>query len=320
MKSAIARVACVACAVFAQAALAASGDPFPSKPVRVVVGPGTDFLPRLLAPKLYSVWGQQLVVDQRPGGGGAIAADIVAKAAPDGHTWLISTAVFTINASMYAKPPYNLERDFAPVAGLASATFLLLVNPAVPAKSVGELIQLAREKPGQLNYASSGVGTPPHLAGEMFKNLARVNMLHVPYKSAAASITELLTGQVQVSFQFMPSVLPHVKAGRLRALGVSSVKRSPLAPELPTIIEAGLPGFEVIGWNGVHVPRGTPRTAIARINAELLKALALPDVRERVSAAGLEPFGGSPEEFGAFVKKDLARWAKVIKDAAIQPE
>jgi tripartite-type tricarboxylate transporter receptor subunit TctC len=304
----------------AAGAFGASAEVFPNKPLRVVVGPGTDFLPRLLAPKLYAVWNQQLVVDQRPGGGGAIAADIVAKAAPDGHTWLISTAVFTINAGMYAKPPFNLERDFAPVTGLATATFLMLVHPAVQAKTVTEFIQLARDKPGQINYASSGVATPPHLAGEMMKSLARVNMLHVPYKSAAASLNELLAGQVQMTFQFMPAALPHVKSGRLRALGVSSAKRSPLAPELPTIIEAGLPGFEVIGWNGVHVPRGTPRPIIDRINAELVKALALPDIQERMAAAGLEASGGSPEAFAAFVTKDLARWAKVIKEAGIQAE
>ena len=314
--------ACVgaALALTTGGALAASAEVFPNKPLRVVIGPGTDFLPRLLAPKLYAVWNQQLVIDQRPGGGGAIAADIVAKAAPDGHTWLISTAVFTINAGMYAKPPFNLERDFAPVTGLATATFLMLVHPAVQAKTVTEFIQLARDRPGQLNYASSGVGTPPHLAGEMMKSLARVNMLHVPYKSAAASLNELLAGQVQMTFQFMPAALPHVKSGRLRALGVSSARRSPLAPELPTIIEAGLPGFEVIGWNGVHVPRGTPKPIIDRMNAELVKALALPDVQERMAAAGLEASGGSSEAFAAFVTKDLARWAKVIKEAGIQAE
>ena len=320
MRRALAACVCATLAFAAREASAATAEVFPNKPIRVVVGPGTDFLPRLLGPKLYAVWGQQLVIDQRPGGGGAIAADIVAKAAPDGHTWLISTAVFTINASMYAKPPYNLERDFAPVTGLATATFLMLVYPAVPAKTVAEFIQLARDKPGQINYASSGVGTPPHLAGEMMKSLARVNMLHVPYKSAAASLNELLAGQVQMTFQFMPAALPHVRTGRLRALGVSSAKRSPLAPELPTIIEAGLPGFEVIGWNGVHMPRGTSRAIIDRVNAELSKALALPDIQERMAAAGLEPAGSSPEAFAAFVTKDLARWAKVVKEAGIQAE
>ncbi len=320
MKLAHVLFACSILAATPASSLAASGDQFPNRPIRVVIGPGTDTLIRLLAPKLQSAWTHPLVVDQRPGAGGAVAAEIVARAAPDGHTWLISTAVFTINASMLAKPPYNLERDFAPVTNLGTATFVLLVHPSVPAKSVAELINLAREKPGQLNYASSGVGTPPHLAGEMFKSLARVSMLHVPYKSAVASLTDLIAGQVQMTFQFMPTALPHVKSGKLRALGVSSMKRTPLAPDLPTIIEAGLPGFEVIGWNGVHVPRGTPRAVIMRINTELVKALNMPDIQERMSVAGLEPAGSPPAAFAEFVKRDLARWAKVVKDAGIQPE
>lgn len=320
MKLAYGLVVCAGLAVTTGTSLAASGDQFPNRPIRVLIGPGTDTLIRLLATKLQPAWNQQLVVDQRPGAGGAIAADIVARAAPDGYTWLISTAVFTINASMLARPSYNLERDFAPVTNLGTATFVLLVHPSVPAKTVVELIKLAREKPGQLNYASSGVGTPPHLAGEMLKNLAKINLLHVPYKSAVASLTDLIAGQVQLTFQFMPTALPHVKSGKLRALGVSSTKRTALAPELPTIIEAGLPGFEVIGWNGVHVPRGTPGAVIARINTELVKALDLPDIQERMNVAGLEPAGSSPEVFAAFVKRDLARWAKVVKDAGIQPE
>ena len=320
MKLARVLVVLAAVAVTTTGALAASGDQFPNRPIRVLIGPGTDTLIRLLATKLQPAWNQQLVVDQRPGAGGAIAADIVARAAPDGYTWLISTAVFTINASMLARPSYNLERDFAPVTNLGTATFVLLVHPSVPAKTVVELIKLAREKPGQLNYASSGVGTPPHLAGEMLRNLAKINLLHVPYKSAVASLTDLIAGQVQLTFQFMPTALPHVKSGKLRALGVSSTQRTALAPELPTIIEAGLPGFEVIGWNGVHVPRGTPGAVIARINTELVKALDLPDIQERMNVAGLEPAGSSPEVFAAFVKRDLARWAKVVKDAGIQPE
>jgi tripartite-type tricarboxylate transporter receptor subunit TctC len=291
-----------------------------TKPIRIVVGPGTDLVPRLIGPKLAAVWGQQLVVDQRPGGGGAIAADIVGKAAPDGHTWLLSTAVFTINAGMYAKPPYDLVRDFAPVTMLGTAMFFLLVHPSVPARTVGDLIQLTRERPGQLNYSSSGVGTPPHLAGEILKSMARINIVHVPYKSAAASITDLLGGQVQMSFQFTPTALPHVKTGKLRALGVSGAKRSVSAPELPTIAESGLPGFEVIGWNGVHVPRGTPKAIVERINAEILRVLKEPDVQERMTVAGLDAAGNTPEAFAAFVKADLARWAKVIREAGIQPE
>jgi tripartite-type tricarboxylate transporter receptor subunit TctC len=320
MRSAYRFAACVSVALLPTLALAAVAENFPTKPIRVVVGPGTDLLPRLLGPKLAGAWGQQLVVDQRPGGGGAIAADIVAKAAPDGHTWLLSTAVFTINAGMYAKPPYDLVRDFAPVTMLGTAMFFLLVHPSVPARSVAELIQLAREKPGQLNYSSSGVGTPPHLAGEILKSMARINIVHVPYKSAAASITDLLGGQVQMSFQFTPTALPHVKTGKLRALGVSGTQRSVSAPDLPTIAESGLPGFEVIGWNGVHVPRGVPKVIITRIHSEIVQALKQSEIQERMTVAGLDAVGNTPDEFAVFVKTDLARWAKVIREAGIQPE
>ncbi|MGZ5152765.1 MAG: tripartite tricarboxylate transporter substrate-binding protein, partial [Burkholderiales bacterium] len=216
--------------------------------------------------------------------------------------------------------PYSLTRDFAPVTLLATATFYLLVHPSVSAKSVSELVQLARERPGQLNYSSSGVGTPPHLAGEILKSMARIDIVHVPYKSAAASIIDLLGGQVQMSFQFTPTALPHVKTGKLRALGVSGAKRSVSVPELPTIAESGLTGFEVIGWNGVHVPRGTPKAIVERINAEILRVLKEPDVEERMIVAGLDAVGNTPEAFAAFVKTDLARWAKVIREAGIQPE
>jgi tripartite-type tricarboxylate transporter receptor subunit TctC len=311
---------CASLALVAATAAPCLAQSYPTKPIRVVVGPGTDLVPRLIGPKLAAVWGQQLVIDQRPGGGGAIAADIVAKAAADGHTWLLSTAVFTINAGMYAKPPYDLVRDFAPVTLLGTAMFFLLVHPSVPARSVTDLIQLAREKPGQLNYSSSGVGTPPHLAGEILKSMARIDIVHVPYKSAAASITDLLGGQVQMSFQFTPTALPHVRSGKLKALGVSGAKRSGSAPELPTIAESGLPGFEVIGWNGVHVPKGTPKAIVSRINTEILQVLKQPDIQERMSVAGLDAFGNTPEAFATFVKADLARWAQVIREARIQPE
>jgi tripartite-type tricarboxylate transporter receptor subunit TctC len=203
---------------------------------------------------------------------------------------------------------------------LGTAMFFLLVHPSVPARSVTDLIQLAREKPGQLNYSSSGVGTPPHLAGEILKSMARIDIVHVPYKSAAASITDLLGGQVQMSFQFTPTALPHVRSGKLKALGVSGAKRSGSAPELPTIAESGLPGFEVIGWNGVHVPKGTPKAIVSRINTEILQVLKQPDIQERMSVAGLDAFGNTPEAFATFVKADLARWAQVIREARIQPE
>lgn len=317
----ISRVVTCACVVLLSELMpAAFAETYPAKPIRVVVGPGSDVLPRTVGQKLAGVWGQQLVVDQRPGGGGTIAQDIAAKSAPDGYTWLISTAAFTINASLYPRLPSSLVRDFAPVTLLATATFYLLVHPSVPARSVTELVQLAREKPGQLNYSSSGIGTPPHLAGEMFKSMARINMVHVPYKSAAAATTDLLGGQVQVSFQYAPTALPHVKSGKLRALAVTSTKRSLTAPELPTIAESGLSGFEVIGWNGVHVPAGTPKRIIAKINKDVREVLKLPDVRERMLNAGLELVGNTSEEFAAFVKADLPHWARLIEQSGAKAE
>ncbi len=313
-------VTCACLAFLSDLSSAALAENYPIKPIRVVVGPGSDLLPRLIGEKLAAVWGQQVIVDQRPGGGGTIAQDIASKSTPDGYTWLLSTAAFTINVSLYRSLPSSLVRDFAPVTLLATATFYLLVHPSVPARSVTELVQLARAKPGQLNYSSAGAGTPPHLAGEMFKSMARVNIVHVPYKSAAAATTDLLGGHVQVSFQYAPTALPHVKIGKLRALAVTGAKRSLTAPELPTVAESGLAGFEVIGWNGVHVPRGTPKPVIATINASVLQVLKLPDIRERMLVAGLDLAGNTPEEFAAFVRTDIARWAKVIKEAGIQPE
>lgn len=299
---------------------ATSAQTYPARPVRVVVGPGQDLVPRLVAQKLTGMWGQQVIVDPRPGGGGANAADIAGKSGPDGYTWLLSTAVYTINAALYVKPPYDLVRDFAPAALLGTATFLLMVHPSVPAKSVAELIQLAREKPGRLNYASAGVGTPPHLAGEMLKSMARIDLFHVPYKSVATTIPDLLSGQVQMSFQFAPTALPYAKAGKLRALAVTSAKRSLIAPELPTVAESGLPGFEVVGWNGVHVPRGTPQPIVGKINADTRQVIGLPDIQERMIAMGFEASEMSIEAFAGFVRTDVARWAKVIKEAGIQPE
>lgn len=298
----------------------AAAQDFPTRPIRVVIGPGTDVVARLVGSKLGPMWGQQVIIDPRPGAGGAIAADIVAKSGRDGYSWLLSTAVFTINAGLYEKPPFDLVRDFSPVSNIATAMFFLTVHPSMPAISVPELIELARARPGQINYASSGIGTPPHLAGEMLKIMARINMIHVPYKSSAAALADLLGGQVQLTFQFAPAALPLMKTGKVRALAVSSLKRSVHAPELPTISEAGLPGYEVIGWNGVHVPRGTPNAVITKINTNLRQVLKLPDVQERLLAMALDEAGGTPEDFAAFVKKDIARFSKVIKEARIQPE
>ena len=318
MKTWRARGACVLllCGLVA----AASAQTWPVRPVRFVVGTGQDVIARLVAEKLSAAWGQQVIVDPRPGGGGVNAAEIVARAAPDAYTWLCSTAVYTIHAGLYAKPPFDIVRDFDPVALIGTGTFLLTVHPSVPAKSVAELISFARERPGKINYASSGIGTPPHLAGEMLKSMARIDLFHVPYKSVGSSIPDLLTGQVQMAFIFAPSALPLTKSGKLRALAVTSATRSQIAPELPTMAESGLPAYEAVGWNAIHVPKGTPAAIISRINAETRKAVRLPDVRERMFSLGFEAADLTVQEFDAFTKRDVARWTRVIKEARITPE
>lgn len=317
----ISRLAACACVVLWSGLLpAAFAQTYPAKPVRVVLGLGSDLLPRLAAQKLSGVWGQQVIVDQRPGGAGAIATEIVAKSNPDGYTWLISTATHTINAGFSPHVPSSLVIDFAPVMLLATAPYYLLVHPSVPAKSVSELVEYARAKPGQLNYSTSGIGSPPHLAAELLKIMARINVVHVPYKSSAAATTDLLGGHVQVSFQYAPTAMPHVKSGKLRVLAVTGAKRSLIAPEFPTVAESGFPDFEVLGWNGVHVPKGTPKPVITRINKDTLAVLKLPDVRDRMLTAGLEPAGTTPEEFGVFVKTNLAHWTQVIKRTGINAE
>lgn len=293
---------------------------YPVKPIRFIVGPGPDVLARLVGQKLTNAWGQQVLVEQRPGAGGIIAADSVAKAPADGYTLLLSTGTYTTIPSLYAKVPYDFVKDLAPVTLLASLPFLLVVHPSVPAKSVQELVQLARARPGQLNYASSGNGTTAHLAGEMLKNMAGINVVHVPYKGTGPGVIDLIGGQVHMMFAIIQSSLPHVKTGKLRALAVSGAKRSPSAPELPTISESGVPGYEFISWNGVHVPAATSKAVTGKLHAELLRTLAQPDVKERMFALGMDIAGGTPEEFAALVNSDIAKWAKVIKDAGVKVE
>jgi len=297
-----------------------SGQVYPIKPIRFIVGPGPDVLARIVGQKLTDAWGQQVLVDQRPGAGGIIAADSVAKSPADGYTLLLSTGTYTTIPSLYSKVPYDFERDFAPVTLLAQLPFLLVAHPSVPAKNVQELVRLARARPGQLNYASSGNGTTAHLAGEMLKNMARIDIVHVPYKGTVPGVIDLVAGQVHIMFAIIQSSLPYVKAGRLKALAVSSPKRSSSAPEVPTISESGVPGYEFISWNGVHVPAATPRAIAGKLNMELLRIIALPDVKEKMFSLGMDVAGGTPEEFGTLVKSDIAKWAKVIRDAGIKAE
>ena len=291
---------------------------YPSKPVRFVIGPAPDVLARLIGQKLTESWGQQVIVDRRPAAGGIIAGESVAKAPPDGYSWLLSTGAYPTLVGLYPKLPFDFVRDLAPVSLLASIPFLLVVHPSVPAQSVGELLKLARAKPGQLNYASSGNGTTAHLAGEMFKSMAGINIVHVPYKGTVEGITDLIGGQVHMMFAIMQSGFPHVKAGKLRALAVSGAKRSQSAPDLPTIAESGVPGYEFTSWNGVHVTAGTSKAIIAKIHAELVKVLALPDVRERMFNLGMEVVGSTPEQLAALVNSDITKWGKVIKESGVR--
>ena len=291
---------------------------YPTKSIRFVIGPAPDVLARLVGQKLNDAWGQQVIVDQRPGAGGIIAGETVAKAAPDGYTWLLSTGAYPTLVGLYPKLPFDFVRDLAPVSLLASIPFLLVVHPSVPVKSVEELLKLARARPGQLNYASSGNGTTAHLAAEMFRNMAKINIVHVPYKGTVPGVVDLMSGQVHMMFAIMQSSFPYVKAGKLRALAVSGAKRSQSAPDLPTIAESGVAGYEFTSWNGVHVTAGTSKAIIARIHADLIKVLALPDVKERMFNLGMEVAGSTPEQLAALVNSDIAKWGKVIKDSGVR--
>ncbi len=291
---------------------------YPVKPLRFIVGPGPDVLARLVGQKLTDGWGQQVIVDQRPGAGGIVAAESVARAPADGYTLLLSTGTYTTLVGLHPKLPYDFVRDLAPVTMLASIPFLLVAHPSLPANNVQELLKLARAKPGQLNYSSSGNGTTAHLAGEMLKNLAKVNIVHIPYKGTVPAVVDLVAGQVHLSIAIMQSAVAYVKSGKLKALGVSSPKRSGALPDLPTIAEAGVPGYEATSWNGVHVAAGVPRGVTSKLHAELLKIVSFPDVRERMGNLGMEPVGNTSEQFAQAVSADIARWTKVIRDSNVR--
>jgi tripartite-type tricarboxylate transporter receptor subunit TctC len=313
-------------AVAVIAGLAAAGDApgqapaYPSRPIRLVVpfppGGATDILARDVAQKLTEAWGQSVVVDNRPGAGGNIGSELVAKAPPDGYTLLMGTVgTHAINASLYAKMPYDHIRDFAPVILVAGVPNVLVVNPALPVNTVAELIAYAKANPGKLNFASSGNGTSIHLSGELFKVMAGVQMTHVPYKGSAPAVADLISGQVQLMFDNLPPSLPQIKAGKLRALAVTSSTRAPALPDVPTMAEAGLPGFEASSWFGVLAPAGTPPAIVAKLNAEIARWLATPEAKERLSKQGADAAGGSPEDFVKHIAAETTKWAKVVKDS-----
>ena len=318
MKTTSLRLQAVLAIALASAAGGAFAQAYPSQPIKLIVpftaGGTTDILARTIGQKLAEAWKQPVIVENKPGAGGNIGADSVAKAKPDGYTLVMGTiGTQAINQSLYEKMPYDSTRDFAPVTLVAVVPNMLVVHPSVPAKNVAELIALAKSRPGQLNFASSSTGGSPHLSGEMFKQMTGTEIVHVPYKGSAPAVTDLLGGQVSMMFDNMPSVLPQVKAGKLRALGVTSARRSPAAPEIPTIAESGVPGYEVDSWFGILAPAGTPKEIVAKLSAEIVKILQMPDVKERLAGQGAVPVGNTPEQFAEHIAKETAKWAKVVK-------
>jgi tripartite-type tricarboxylate transporter receptor subunit TctC len=298
---------------------------FPEKPVRFVIGftPGgpSDILARAVGQKLAERWGQQVVVENRPGAGGNLAAEAVAKSAADGYTWLLgNNSILATNHALYRRLPYDPVKDLAPVALVAVQPNILVVHPDVPVKSVADLVALARQSPGKLNYASSGAGAAAHLAGELFKTMAGVDIVHVPYKGAQPALTDLIAGQVQLMFATSASVIPYMKAGRLRALAVTTAQRSPSVPELPTIAEAGLPGFEATTWHGIVVPAATSRAVIEKINADVNAALKEKDLSERLAGLGAEVLTGTPGDFADYIAREIPKWTKVVKDSGARAD
>lgn len=297
---------------------------YPTRPVRLVVpyppGGPVDITARTLGPGLSQALGQPVVVDNRAGAGGILATTLVSQAVGDGHTMLLGTVTNAINPAMISKLPFDMQKDFKPVTMLVVITSILVVHPSVPATSVRELIAHAKAKPGELRYASTGNGTPGHLAAELFKHMAGVDILHVPYKGAAPALVDVMNGQVQLALLSAPGLVPHIKSGRLKGLAVTNAKRSLILPDLPTISEAGLPGFEAEGWHGVFVPSATPASAVATLNRALLAALANEEVRTRLIRGGAEPVGLPPAEFTAKFRAEVARWHKVVKSAGIKAD
>jgi len=295
-----------------------AAEAYPARPLRLVVpfppGGGTDIMGRLVAAHLTDKLGVQTVVDNRGGAGGIIGTDLAAKATPDGHTLLIgSVSTISINPSLYAKLPFDTQKDLAPVSLIASTPSVVVVPASLAARSVKELVALAKSKPGQLNFASAGSGTSHHLGGELFKITAGINIVHVPYKGTAPAVTDLVAGQVSMMIANMPSVLPMIKAARLRPLAVTSLNRSSLMPELPTVAESGLPGFEVIVWYGVLAPAATPKPIVTKLNGHLKQMASNPEVKERLAGQGAEAISSTPEEFARKIREDMKKWSQVVE-------
>ena len=314
----------VAAAVLGFAITGAFAQSYPTRPVRIIVpfppGGGTDIISRTVAQKLSETWSQPVVIDNRGGANGIIGTDIGAKSKPDGYTLLVVIATHAINPSLYTKLPYDTGKDFAPITLMAQYPFIITVHPSLPARNVKELIALAKQKPGQLAYASSGNGSGPHLGFELFKTMANIDVVHVPYKGAGPANIDLIAGQVQVFLNNFLAAMPYIKSGRIRVLAVTSTGRSQAMPNLPTVAESGLPGYEVIGWYALLAPAGTPQAILAKVHADTAAALKVPAVHNRLTSEGADPVGSPPEAFSKFLAAEIAKWARVAKAAKITPE
>jgi tripartite-type tricarboxylate transporter receptor subunit TctC len=303
-------------------ALAADG--FPDRPLRMIVpfppGGSVDVVARIAGQKMTEIAGQSIVVDNRGGASGNIGSELAARAPADGYTIMMTTIPLVVNPSLFSKVPYDVVRDFAPISLIAAAPFVLAVHPSLPAKSVKELVALARARPGQLNYSSAGSGTNLHIAAELFKNLSGTNIVHVPYKGGGPALSALLGGEAQLSFLGVVAVVPHVKSGKMRALALTATKRSAVLPDLPTIAEAGVAGYEFASWYGVLAPAGTPAPRITKLHDILVRSLRSPDLAGRMATEGADIIAGSPQQFAAYLKTELTKWARVVKDSGLRVE
>jgi tripartite-type tricarboxylate transporter receptor subunit TctC len=317
-------ILCILCVVFVSlfVIISASAQQYPTKPLRLIIpfppGGSRDVQARLIGPKFTEAWGQPVVIDNRAGANGIIGLELAAKSPADGHTLVMISAGFAAAPSLYAKLPYDTLRDFVPVAPLTSGPGLLVVNNTLPVKSVKEFIAYVRTRPGQLHYGSAGNGAPSHLAVELFKTMTQTQLTHVPYKGMAPALTDVIGGQIQVSLPTIPGGLPHAQAGRVRALGVSGAQRSPAAPEVPTIAEAGVPGYEASNWYGIAVPAGVPRAIVAALNKETTRIVTLPDVRARLLNLGMEPQTSMPDAYVNYLKSEVEKWGRVVKSSGIR--
>jgi tripartite-type tricarboxylate transporter receptor subunit TctC len=325
MHTATHRIVAVAVQLMGSITLPAVAAEYPAKPIRIIAqftpGSSTDILARIVAVKLSQDWNQQVVVDNRPGAGGVVGTEMGAKANPDGYTLTMAvSAAFGINPSLYAKLPYDVVKDFAPISTLGLTPQTLVVSPSTAYKTVKEFVAAAKDKPGQINYASLGTGSTSHLTMEMFRSAADIKLNHVPFKGSAEAHTQLIGGQIPAMFDAIPATLPQIKAGRLRGLGIATLKRSQFLPDLPTIAEAGYAGFEAVGWIGIAAPAKTPTAILDKLNAEMVKIIHEPDVQERLATLAFTPVGDTRAQFAAFMKSEIAKWGKAVKESGAKAD